>query len=191
VKLLVLVDVAVVLAALCLWFVLRDDPRENVANEGLRGSVPPAGRSWPDLAEVDGIAPSFPTIEDVRGTATMLVATCADCRSGDIIGGFLGRLAEDELPEDARVVVLTWEGDQRNWATRWRVDGERFELHAAAPGAATDRVRLELGIGKVGDAEESGIAFLHDGRGRWRSSFFVGQLVADDVAHDLRELDPD
>jgi len=189
VKVLVLVDVVVILAAVGLWLAFRDDPEGNVANDGLRGSRPPAGQAWPDaIRKVD---PSFPARADVRGTPSMLVATCADCRSGDIFGGFLGRLAPDALPSDARVVVLTWEGDQAAWAKRWGIDSDRFELHAATTPAGVALARRELGIGPVDGAEESGIAFLHDTDGRWRSTFFLGQLKAADIAHDLEQLAAD
>ncbi len=176
------------LAAGFLWIVLRGESDSNAVNPGLRGSTPPAGQVWPALAEVDGITPVFPTRDDVEGRATMLVATCAECPSGDVIGGFLGRLGEDALPEDARVVVLTWRGDQATWAKRWHIDDERFELHDVADGAPLAAVRRSLGIGSVDGAEESGIAFLHDTEGRWRSTFFAGQLDREDVAHDLAEL---
>lgn len=192
VKLLVLADLVIACAALVLWIVLRDDGRSNAVNEGLRGSKPPAGQTWPDLAGVAGIDPAFPTREDVAGRATMLVATCAACRSGDIIGGFLGRLGTDGLPADARVVVLTWGGDQSAWASRWKLDAvAQLELHEATGAATVASVRRTLGVGPVDGAEESGIAFLHDVHGRWRSSFFVGQLQREDVAHDLDQLGGD
>lgn len=188
-KLLVAADLVIVCAAILLWVLLREDPRGNAANDGLRGSKPPAGQVWPELANVRGIEPTFPDRDAVRGNATMLVATCADCRSGDIIGGFLGRLGEDGLPADARVVVLTWGGDQGAWVDRWKLAGvPRLQLHRATTPSAVGQVRRRLGIGPVDGAEESGIAFLHDVRGRWRSSFFVGQLTSEDVAHDLERL---
>lgn len=188
VKLLVGVELAVILLAVSVWLLTRDDERENAVNDGLRGSRPPAGQAWPALDAIDGIEPAAPSRDEVRGAPAMLVATCADCRSGDIIGGFLGRLAPDALPEDARVVVLTWDGDQGDWAEQWRVDDERFELHDVTTPDATARVRRRLGIGPVDGAEESGITFLHDTQGRWRSTFYVGQLDAGDMAHDLEQL---
>ncbi len=189
VTLLVLVDLVIVGAAIVLWMMVREDERANAVNDGLRGSRPPAGQSWPDLANVAGIDPAFPTGDDVTGQPTMLVATCATCRSGDVIGGFLGRLGDDALPPDARVVVLTWGGDQTAWATRWKLDAlSRLELHEVAGAESVARVRRTLGIAPVDGAEESGIAFLYDPRGRWRSTFFVGQLDREDVAHDLERL---
>lgn len=168
---------------------LREDERANAVNDDLRGSRPPSGQVWPEFAKVAGIVPAFPARADVEGRATALVATCTECRSGDIIGGFLGRLGPDDLPEDARVVVLTWGGDQTAWADRWQfADEPRFELHEVTGDRTIARVRRTLGIGPVDGAEESGIAFLHDTRGRWRSTFFVGQLDREDVAHDLAAL---
>lgn len=188
VKILVAVDLVIVLAAILLWMLLRDDDRANAVNDDLRGSRPPAGQTWPDLADAR-IAPAFPTLDQVEGRATMLVATCTECRSGDIIGGFLGRLDADDLPADSRIVVLTWGGDQGDWASRWKLDASSaIDLHEATGDATVARVRRTLGIGPVADAEESGIAFLHDTRGRWRSTFFVGQLDRDDIAHDLARL---
>ncbi len=180
-----------ILLAAAVWLLTREDERANAVNDGLRGSTPPAGQVWPALDELDGISPAFPSLEAVRGGASMLVATCADCRSGDIIGGFIGRLGPDTLPDDARVVVLTWGGDQEAWADEWHVDPEQVELHEATTPAAVARVRRELGIAPVGDAEESGITFLHDTRGRWRSTYYVGQLDARDIAHDLERLGED
>lgn len=189
VKLLVLVDAAILVVAVVVWSLLREDPETNAVNDGLRGSRPPAGQVWPDA--IAKVAPSFPTRSDVRGGAAMLVATCAECRSGDIIGGFLGRLGRDSLPEDARVVVLTWGGDQAAWAERWRLEGDRLELHEATTPQAIAAVRRELGIGPVNGAEESGIAYLHDTTGRWRSTYFVGQLDREAIVHDLEQLAQD
>jgi hypothetical protein len=186
---LVAVDVAVLVLVLGAWLVLRgDDPAANVVNDGLRGSRPPADQAWPALDAVDGIEPGFPSRAEVQGAPAMLVATCVECRSGDIIGGFLGRLPADALPEDARVVVLTWGGSQLDWAMQWRIDRDRFELVDAKTDGAIDDARRTLGIGPVDGAEESGIAYLHDADGAWRSTFFLGQLDRDDVAHDLAAL---
>lgn len=186
---LVALDVVVVLAALGAWLLLRGAGEANVVNDGLRGSRPPADRPWPgQLASFGGIVPPFPLRGEVAGEATMLVATCVDCRSGDVFGGFLGRLGPRDLPADSRVVVLTWGGDQRAWVEEHGIDRDRFELHEAQPGEATEEARVILGIGPVRGAEESGIAFLHDTRGRWRSTYFLGQLDREDIAHDLERL---
>lgn len=189
VKLLVIADLCILLAAVGTWLLLRGgEDRANAVNEGLRGSRPPAGQAWPELSDVAGIEPAMPTLRDVLGQPTVLVATCTSCRSGDVIGGFLGRLGVEALPDEARVVVLTWGADQASWIDRWQVDDERFELHHASGEPAIARVRRELGIAPVGGAEESGVAFVHDPNGRWRSSFFIGQLDREDLAHDLAEL---
>lgn len=189
---LVVVDVVVVLAALGAWLLLRSAGEANAVNDGLRGSRPPADRPWPgQLASFGGITPTFPLRGEVAGEATMLVATCVDCRSGDVFGGFLARLGPGDLPEDSRVVVLTWGGDQGAWVEEHGIDVDRFELHEAAAGQATEEARTILGIGPVKGAEESGIAYLHDTRGRWRSTYFIGQLDREDIAHDLERLGRD
>jgi hypothetical protein len=194
VRLLVVVDLVVVVAAVGIWLlVLRPgdgdaDSRANAVNEGLRGSRPPAGQVWPALSNVDGIRPPVPSREQVAGAPAMLVATCIECRSGDVIGGFLGRLGTADLPGRSRVIVLGWEGDVEQWAQEWRIDADRIDLHQTTTEDATSVARRTLGIGPVDGGEESGIVFLHDTRGRWRSTFFVGQLNRADIAHDLRRL---
>lgn len=186
---LILVDLVVLLVAIVAWLALRGDDRANLVNEGLRGSRPPADQPWPgQLASSGAIEPAFPLRGDVAGEAAMLVATCVDCRSGDVFGGFLGRLRADDLPEEARVVVLTWGGDQAAWVEEHGIDDERFELHHARGGEAADEARAVLGIGPIAGAEESGIAYLHDKRGRRRSTYFIGQLDREDIAHDLERL---
>jgi hypothetical protein len=62
------------------------------------------------------------------------------------------------------------------------------ELHAARDAKTADELRELFGIAPRGDAQESGISFLYDTRGRWRSTFFIGQLDREDIAHDLRVL---
>lgn len=193
VKVLVLVDLVVILAAVGIWMLLRDDPDANVVNDGLRGSRPPGGQVWPELAAVEGIEPAFPTRQEIKGSPVVLVATCVDCRSGDVIGGFLGRMSADAVPDGARLVVLTWGGDQARWAKQWNLDADRIDLHAVTPSdaAALATVRRTVGIGPVQGGEESGITFVHDPEGSWRSTFFVGQLSVDDLAHDLKALNGD
>lgn len=189
IKRLVIADLALTAAALAVWFVLQgDDPKENAVNAGLRGSKPPAGQVFPDLAGIAGVEPSVPTGTELEGEAVQLVATCLDCRSGDIIGGYLGRLERDDVPDGARVLLVGWDGDLQAWQRRWRVDTNLVELHVARTPAATGELREAVGIGPVDGAEESGIAFLYDTTGRWRSTFFLGQLDRDDVRHDLTAL---
>jgi hypothetical protein len=185
---LVVVDTVVLVAALGVWMLIRsDDAEENVLNEGLRGSRPPAGQTLPPLDEVAGL---LPTVSDskLRGDAVQLVATCLDCTSGEIIGGYLGRLGTADVPEGARVVLVGWDGDLADWQRRWRVDGDLVELHAARDAATASELRELFGIAPRGDAEESGIAYLYDTRGRWRSTYFLGQLDREDITHDLRVL---
>lgn len=192
VKLLVLADVVVLILAAALWLALRDsDERENAVNDGLRGSLPPQGQMWPDLSEAEGIKPPFPTQDQVQGRSTVLVATCVECQSADIIGGFLSRLRAGDLPDDSRVVVMGWGGDVSAWATRWQLDTTRLQIHAAQSAAATSAVRRTIGIAPVDGGQESGAAFVYDARGRWRSTYFIGQLHREDIAHDLAALRDD
>ncbi len=193
VKLLVAVDVVLLVVGVALWLALRGgDERENAVNQGLRGSTPPAGQVWPgDLATLTDIEPAFPVRGDVAGAPAMLVSTCIDCRSGDVIGSFLGRIEPGDLPDEARALVLVWDGDPAAWSKRYAIDAERFELlHARTP-FAVEGIRTRLGIGSVTGEEPSGAAFLYDPKGYWRSTFALGQLDRDDVAHDLRELGRD
>jgi hypothetical protein len=169
--------------------VSRPDERENAVNEGLRGSRPPQGASWPgELASVAGVEPTFPGRTGVEGSATMLVATCIECRSGAILGGFLGRLRDGDLPGDARIVVLTWDGDPAAWRSEWAIDGSRAEWHRARTASAASAARERLGIGSIDGAEESGVTLLYDADGAWRASYSIGQLNREDIAHDLAVL---
>lgn len=189
VKVLLLVDAALLVVALVLWVqIRRGDEAGNVVNAGLRGSRPPAGQTLPDLSRLEGVRPSVPAPAQLEGRAVALVATCLQCRSGDIIGGFLGRLRPADIPAGAQVRVVGW-GDAEAWRTKWAVPGE-FTVHEV-PVASTERARRAFGIGPVDGAEESGVAYLHDPRGRWRSSFFLGQLDRDDMLHDLEALAED
>lgn len=163
----------------------RRDSDANVVNDGLRGSRPPAGQMLPNLAAVPGTTPPFPAAEKLEGTAVALVATCLQCRSGDIIGGFLGRLQPGRIPDGATVRVVGW-GDSEAWRTQWAIP-EEFVVHEVAP-RGVELARRRLGIGPVGDAEESGVTYLYDTSGRWRSSWFIGQLDANGVVHDLELL---
>lgn len=188
---LVAVDVLVLLAILAIWLPGRneEDPGQgNVLNEGLRGSRPPAGETFPDLTSIEGIRPAMPGPEDLRGRAVQLVATCLDCASGDILGGYLGRMTSRDVPDDARVLLLGWDGDLASWQRRWNVDGELVELHAAADAKTAAALRARFGIGRRGVAQESGITYLFDTRGRWRATYFLGQLDRGDITADLGTL---
>ncbi|MCW2928538.1 MAG: hypothetical protein JWM86_2506 [Thermoleophilia bacterium] len=195
VRWLVIVDVVVVAAALVTWLALRDgagDERANSVNDGLRGSRPPAGRTLLRLDEIPDLRPDAPSRGDLAGNAVMLVGTCLDCRSGDVIGGLLGRMRANDLPDDARIVLVGWGGDASAWRRTWHVGGEdavpvTVLATDSQEGAAVAR-RL-FGVGPIRDAEESGITYLYDTRGRQRSTFFLGQLHREDLAHDLAILD--
>ncbi|MCW2924031.1 MAG: hypothetical protein JWM98_1435 [Thermoleophilia bacterium] len=184
VRRLVVVDL-VVLGAVAIFWVLAQgsgDDRANVVNGELRGSKPPAGQTVPDLARVAGVEPRFPAPAKLRGRPLMIVGTCIDCRSGQVIGGFLGRLGADDIPDGVRVVVVGWDGDAATWRTEQHIPGA-FEIHVARNAAATSAVQDGLeGI------TESGRAYLYDASGRWRSTFHLGQMDRDDVLHDLERL---
>ena len=191
VKLLVAVDIVLLVAGLSIWLALRgEDERANVANEGLRGSKPPDGQVWPgDLATVVDLQPQFPVRGDVAGAPTALFSTCIDCRSGDVFGGFLGRIQDGDLPDDAQAYLLVWDGDPAAWAREFGIDTDRFQLLHASTEFAASSVKDRLGIGTVNGEEESGFAYLYDPRGTWRSTFAIGQLHVEDIAHDLDALD--
>ena len=95
VALLVALDLVVVGAAVAVWQ-LRDGAER-------RGSKPPSGVTMPELTRS---VENFPTRAELRGEALALAVTCVDCRSGDIFGGFLARLASEELPEGAALRVI-------------------------------------------------------------------------------------
>lgn len=188
VKVMLLVDLVAVLAALAIWFGVRDDGEENVVNDGLRGSKPPSGQRMPDLREARGLEPAAEAPAAYRGTPVVLFATCMDCRSGDVFGGYLGRLGAKDLPDGARAVVVAWNGDVEAWRREWGIDDERLEVHVAPGEQDAAVLRTRLGIGGRAGNEESGIAFLYDPSGRWRATYFLGQLDREDIRHDLEEL---
>jgi hypothetical protein len=191
VKVLVLVDVVLLVLAVGAWTALHEDATDgNAANPGLRGSLPPAGARMPDLSGITGIEPPMPAPNELRGQAVALAATCMECRSGDVLGGFLGRMVADDVPRGATLLVLGWDGDPAAWTREWRIGAGDLhpDVHVARTKAAADEVRQRLGIGSVDGAEESGITFLYDRSGRWRSTYFLGQLDRDDIRHDLRVL---
>lgn len=177
VKLLVVLDLIAVAAVLGV-LALRGD--EIGTGDGLRGSVPPADQHWPDLARINGIMAPVPTRREVAGRPAMLVVTCLRCRSGDILGGFLARIAPG-VSDDASIVVAGWGGDAAEWRRRWRLP-RSVGIHVAAPGAAPAELRRVTGVG------DSGSVFLHDPQGRWRTTHHLGQLDAEDVDRDLAVL---
>lgn len=147
----------------------------------LRASVPPAGVRVADLSSIDGVAPPFPQRADLRGQAGAVVATCIDCRSGDVLGQFLARLEIDAVPDGADVRVVAWDGDAAAWARRWRLP-RRVIVHAVSDGQARQQVQSRLHAG------ESGVVLLRDRGGRWAGTYHLGQVDADDLVHDLRVL---
>jgi len=192
VKVLLLVDLAILVAAVATWSALRGDPEENPVNAGLRGSKPPAGQSMPDLRDVPGLEPRPEAPAAYRGAPVVLFASCMDCRSGDVFGGYLGRLAAGDIPDGARAVAVVWNGDVDAWQQEWSIDQAggpgRLEVHAASSEADAARLREHFGIGGRAGNEESGMAFLYDAQGEWRATYFLGQLDRADIRHDLEQL---
>lgn len=194
VRVFIVLDVAL-LVACAAWLLLRSEA-PNVVNGGLHGSTPPAGQRLPELERLPGIAPRPPARGQLEGSAVALVATCVSCRSGDILGGFLGRLERDDVPDDARLLVVGWGGDVRAWSERWGVgsgpEAPDVEVYGVrgTEGVAAARSMFRIGPGADG-GEESGIVFVHDRRLVWRSSFSIGQLDRDDLRHDLQQLSRD
>jgi len=194
VKVLLVVDLVLVVMAGAIWLATRGGDEElNVANSGLRGSLPPAGQNIVDLSEIQDIDPPMPIPAELRGRPVVLMGTCVGCRSGDLMGGFLGRLKRGSPAfGDARTEVLIWGDDVEGWYDEWSIppnrDAAPFDnvtFHVVRSPAAIAQVRRKLGIGPVRGAEESGITYVHDSRGRWRSTFFLGQLDRDDITHDV------
>jgi hypothetical protein len=182
VKVLVLVDIVVVVAAVSVYLVMRQgDPRGNVANVGLRGSRPPAGQKMPDLSKVSGMEPDMPAPASMRGDVTLVVATCMQCPSGDVIGGALRRLTDRDLPEGARIEVVGWGGDVAAWRAEWKLP-KRLAIHVVRTPSSVSKVKVLLGIGT------NGFGYLYDRGGVWRASYAVQLLQPDDVVHDMRVL---
>lgn len=167
--LLLLVQLVIVGLALALWWNHRDHER--------RGSTPPDGQRLADLPALDGLVPPGPAPQELRGDGALLVATCLDCRSGQIVGGFLARVADD-LPRGARVLVIGWDGTEQAWRSSTSVPPQ-IPVHVAPDERTARALRRELRVG------ESGFAMVYDSEGRWVSTFHLGQLDRDDVVADL------
>jgi hypothetical protein len=185
---LLIADLAILLAIVAAWAVwARDDSRAAVGHDGLHGSVPPTGQRLPDLSSITGVAPRLPTPAALRGRRVLLVGTCFDCRSGDIVGGALRRLAGADLPDDLLVVVAGWGGSVAAWRDKWSLPA-RIELHGATTRASTMRLAAALRLEPDPD-QSSGYAYLYDAHGRWRSSFPAQLMLPDDIGHDVEAID--
>ena len=173
VKLLIVADIVIVLA-LGIYIVARSDTGGR-----LQGSHPPQGQRMEDLSRLAGITPAFPAPHELRGSPVAVIGTCLECRSGDIIGGFLSRIGND-IPQGSRVVVLGWDGSIEQFRKQYPM-GDRIDLYQAnaAAGAAA---RKQLHIG------ESGIAYLYDSKGVWRTTWHLGQLDRTGFLDDLASL---
>jgi len=182
VKYLVIADVVILAVIVAVYVAMRGtDDRENVANEGLRGSKPPAGQRIPDLSKITGMSPAMPSPSELRGDVTLYVATCMECPSGDIVAGALRRLGERDLPDGTRLEAVVWEGDADAWRSEWNISDD-VPLHVVTGADSVALVKRALNIG------DNGFAYLYDAEGVWRSSFAVQLMQRDDIVHDMEEL---
>jgi hypothetical protein len=172
-KLFIAVDLLIVLVVAG-WLLVRAD------NGGkLEGSKPPADQRMPDLSGIEGVEPAVPAPAELRGEAVAIIGTCLDCRSGEIIMGFVSRLGE--VPSGSRVIMVQWLDKSDSGVNVFNNSGGRIKIHAVGP-TGTRAVKDALNIG------DSGIAYLYDKDGVWRSTFHLGQLERDAFLADLEEL---
>lgn len=132
----------------------------------------------PAFHMLDGLKPAI----DLRAHdgPVLVVATCADCRSGDVWGRVLGDIDTGRVGAASSLHAVTWGGDAGAWQREWQLP-RAVQVHAASAGGAR-AVRRMVHVG------ESGVAFVYDVDGRWRATYHLGQANADDIAHDLRVL---
>lgn len=136
----------------------------------------------PDLAKVAGIQPAVGAPASFTAGPTLLVATCFDCQSGDVIGGAMRRLAERDLPTGTQVLVVGWDGAADVWRQRWSLP-DSFGVHVAKTPATAGQAKQLLGV------DETGYAYLYDADRAWRSSFPVQLMQSEDIVHDMRAVD--
>jgi hypothetical protein len=176
---LVAVDVIAVTVAVALW--LQGAGPGNGAR--YRGSAPAAGLELPVKPLVS--SPIFtPPIRaaSLTGRPVVLVATCLQCRSGDVLGGFLGRLGTAGIPSDLHLQVVGVDGDAKSWRREWSVPA-RWNISVASDVMAGTRfLRTQLRTGDSGQVQ------LFDARGSWRATWHLGQLSPDDLRHDIQVL---
>lgn len=173
----VIVLVAVDLVLLCLaaaaalWLWRHDGE--------MRGSIPPAGQRVPALGALAGITPRAPSSSALTGDPVAIVATCIECPEGEVLGGFLQRLGRD-LPDDARLLVLGWDGDIASWARASGIPVD-WQVHAVEP-------RARAAVHRALHASDTSLLLLYDRDGHWRTTYHLGMLDVDDVRHDLEVL---
>jgi hypothetical protein len=146
----------------------------------LRGSIPPSGRVLADLSTIDGISPPVPSPSSDGGRPLLFIATCGDCRSGDVIGGFLRRLSLEKPPANARLRVVVWSDDGDPFADTHKLPNEPWLTIHTVSDAARESVQSRTKVG------ESGMSFVVGPSGRGGSTFSIGFLKVDDVRHDLK-----
>ncbi len=144
------------------------------------GSIPARSLRLPGdrLAASDHISPRFPSPDELHGSPMALVVTCLSCRSGDVLGGFLGRMGVNDVPSGIDLRVVAIDGDPAVWRRTWGVPN-RWKVHVAKGRDGVQLVRQALRTG------ESGQLQIYDSNLRWRASWHLGQLNIDGVRHDL------
>jgi hypothetical protein len=146
----------------------------------LKGSIPPSGRVLADLSTIDGVSPPIPSPSSDKNRPLLFVATCADCRSGDVIGGFLRRFVLERPPANARIRVVVWSDKGTSFASTHKLPAKPWlTVHTVKP-EAQEAVQSQM---KIGD---SGMSFVVGPSGRGGSTFSIGFLKVEDVRHDLK-----
>jgi hypothetical protein len=105
-----------------------------------------------------------------------MIVTCGDCRSGDVIHGALRIVAERGVPDESQIHVLLLDGSTKDWPSSQGITTHVVPVHRRAA------VRKAFHVG------DSGTAFLYDRDLRWRATYHLGQMLPDDLRHDLRVL---
>lgn len=151
-------------------------------DSALRGSIPPDGQRVPAMQQLRSADPGMPSRRSLRGAPILVAASCIDCPSGEIMGGFLARLADRGVPDGTRVVVVGWKGDGNAWRQTSGFPA-RWKTHVL-----TDTSDI-ASAGHLFHVGQNGIVMLYGRDGTWRSTYQLGQLTVDDVRHDLGVLD--
>ena len=147
------------------------------------GSIPSTSLTFPatELAGRSDLVPRFPSRRQKSPRPIVIVVTCLDCRSGDVIGGFLGRMTVAGIDDRIDLRVIAIGGNARAWQREWKVPA-RWIIHRAPAGSGSQLAASLLRVG------ESGQLQLYDARGHWKSTWHLGQLDITGVRHDLDVL---
>lgn len=177
-KLVTVINSAVILGVLAGIVLLNmRDEEGTLGHDGFRGSKPPSGQKMPHLEELPGVPPR----SELVGKRTLVVGTCMDCASGDILGSAVARLFERDFPEDAQLVMITWQGNLDEFRNEWRIPNT-VQIYAMPDEQSRVKAQEMLRIG------ESGYSYLFDSKGTWRSSYPAQLLLPADVLHDLKQI---